>query len=140
MVPVLIGCPPGKRLAFDITYTLEYNRLQNKHYFDCVNVDPEMPCFLFRDSACPVPSPHLFTVLCPHHWARLPSLLTQFLTQPLLFPLVFSTLLPPLSILLILRLISSPPDSLQPHSLLPFLLDPRSGDRRFGQFSGQVKT
>ncbi|XP_038307965.1 cation channel sperm-associated protein subunit gamma isoform X1 [Canis lupus familiaris] len=49
MVPVLIGCPPGKRLAFDITYTLEYNRLQNKHYFDCVNVDPEMPCFLFRD-------------------------------------------------------------------------------------------
>uniref|UniRef100_A0A8C0E2C0 Cation channel sperm associated auxiliary subunit gamma n=1 Tax=Balaenoptera musculus TaxID=9771 RepID=A0A8C0E2C0_BALMU len=49
MVPVLIGCPPGKRLAFDITYTLEYNRLQNKHYFDCVHVDPEMPCFLFRD-------------------------------------------------------------------------------------------
>lgn len=56
MVPVLIGCPPGKRLAFDITYTLEYNRLQNKHYFDCVHVDPEMPCFLFRDSACPAPS------------------------------------------------------------------------------------
>nr|XP_021556639.1 cation channel sperm-associated protein subunit gamma [Neomonachus schauinslandi] len=49
MVPVLIGCPPGKRLAFDITYTLEYNRLQNKHYFDCVHIDPEMPCFLFRD-------------------------------------------------------------------------------------------
>uniref|UniRef100_A0A8C6AS23 Cation channel sperm associated auxiliary subunit gamma n=1 Tax=Monodon monoceros TaxID=40151 RepID=A0A8C6AS23_MONMO len=49
MVPVLIGCPPGKRLAFDITYTLEYNRLQNKHYFDCVHVAPEMPCFLFRD-------------------------------------------------------------------------------------------
>lgn len=52
MVPVLIGCPPGKRLAFDITYTLEYNRLQNKHYFDCVHVDPEMPCFLFRDTTC----------------------------------------------------------------------------------------
>nr|XP_051702657.1 cation channel sperm-associated auxiliary subunit gamma isoform X2 [Oryctolagus cuniculus] len=49
MVPVLIGCPPGKRLAFDITYTLKYNRLQNKHYFDCINMDPEMPCFLFRD-------------------------------------------------------------------------------------------
>ncbi|XP_078215400.1 cation channel sperm-associated auxiliary subunit gamma isoform X2 [Callithrix jacchus] len=49
MVPVLIGCPPGKRLAFDITYTLEYSRQQNKHYFDCVHVDPEMPCFLFRD-------------------------------------------------------------------------------------------
>lgn len=55
MVPLLIGCPPGKRLAFDITYTLEYNRLQNKHYFDCVHVDPEMPCFLFRDSARPLP-------------------------------------------------------------------------------------
>ncbi|XP_076988092.1 cation channel sperm-associated auxiliary subunit gamma isoform X3 [Tamandua tetradactyla] len=53
VVPVLIGCPPGKRLAFDITYTLEYNRLQNKHYFDCVNVDPEMPCFLFRDKFYP---------------------------------------------------------------------------------------
>ncbi|XP_043292771.1 cation channel sperm-associated protein subunit gamma isoform X6 [Cervus canadensis] len=49
MVPVLIGCPPGKRLALDITYTLQYNRVQNKHYFDCVKVDPEMPCFLFRD-------------------------------------------------------------------------------------------
>ncbi|XP_015425554.1 PREDICTED: cation channel sperm-associated protein subunit gamma [Myotis davidii] len=49
MVPVLIGCPPGKRLAFDITYTLQYNNLQNRHYFDCVHVDPEMPCFLFRD-------------------------------------------------------------------------------------------
>nr|XP_031537606.1 cation channel sperm-associated protein subunit gamma isoform X7 [Vicugna pacos] len=49
MIPVLIGCPPGKRLAFDITYTLEYSRLQNKHYFDCVQVDPEMPCFFFRD-------------------------------------------------------------------------------------------
>ncbi|XP_012585946.1 PREDICTED: cation channel sperm-associated protein subunit gamma [Condylura cristata] len=49
MVPILIGCPPGKRLAFDISYTLQYNRQQNKHYFDCVNPDPEMPCFLFRD-------------------------------------------------------------------------------------------
>uniref|UniRef100_A0A8D2JWU9 Cation channel sperm associated auxiliary subunit gamma n=1 Tax=Theropithecus gelada TaxID=9565 RepID=A0A8D2JWU9_THEGE len=49
MVPVFIGCPPGKRLAFDITYTLQYSRLKNKHYFDCVQVDPEMPCFLFRD-------------------------------------------------------------------------------------------
>uniref|UniRef100_A0A8C0ZXY6 Cation channel sperm-associated protein subunit gamma n=1 Tax=Castor canadensis TaxID=51338 RepID=A0A8C0ZXY6_CASCN len=49
MVPVLIGCPLGKRLAFDITYTLEYNSQQNKHYFNCVNKDPEMPCFLFRD-------------------------------------------------------------------------------------------
>ncbi|KAM7059963.1 cation channel sperm-associated auxiliary subunit gamma [Molossus nigricans] len=49
VLPVLIGCPPGKRLAFDITYTLEYNHMQNKHYFDCVHVDPEMPCFLFRN-------------------------------------------------------------------------------------------
>ncbi|XP_039073664.1 cation channel sperm-associated protein subunit gamma isoform X1 [Hyaena hyaena] len=49
MVPVLIGCPPGKRLAFDILTTLYYNQLQNKHYFDCVKVDPDMPCFLFRD-------------------------------------------------------------------------------------------
>nr|XP_012630201.1 cation channel sperm-associated protein subunit gamma isoform X5 [Microcebus murinus] len=49
MLPVLIGCPPGKRLAFDITYTLKYNHQENKHYFDCMNADPEMPCFLYRD-------------------------------------------------------------------------------------------
>ncbi|XP_064149659.1 cation channel sperm-associated auxiliary subunit gamma isoform X3 [Loxodonta africana] len=53
MVPVLIGCPPGKRLAFDITFTLNYNRVVNKRYFDCVQVDPEMPCFLFRDILYP---------------------------------------------------------------------------------------
>nr|XP_013005339.1 cation channel sperm-associated protein subunit gamma isoform X6 [Cavia porcellus] len=53
MLPVFIGCPPGKRLAFDITYTLEYNRLLNKQYFDCVHPDPEMPCFLFRDQFHP---------------------------------------------------------------------------------------
>nr|KAF6289840.1 cation channel sperm associated auxiliary subunit gamma [Pipistrellus kuhlii] len=53
VVPVLIGCPPGKRLAFDITYTLEYSRIQNSHYFDCVHIDPEMPCFLFRDNFHP---------------------------------------------------------------------------------------
>ncbi|EPQ11544.1 Cation channel sperm-associated protein subunit gamma [Myotis brandtii] len=57
MVPVLIGCPPGKRLAFDITYTLQYNNLQNRHYFDCVHVDPEMPCFLFRDTKLISPPP-----------------------------------------------------------------------------------
>ncbi|ELK23163.1 Cation channel sperm-associated protein subunit gamma, partial [Myotis davidii] len=57
MVPVLIGCPPGKRLAFDITYTLQYNNLQNRHYFDCVHVDPEMPCFLFRDTKLISPLP-----------------------------------------------------------------------------------
>ncbi|XP_038195241.1 cation channel sperm-associated protein subunit gamma isoform X4 [Arvicola amphibius] len=49
MVPVLIGCPPGKRLAFDITYTIMYSRDLNKHYFDCVVSNPEMPCFLYRD-------------------------------------------------------------------------------------------
>lgn len=49
MVPVLIGCPPGKRLAFDVTYTIMYSRDLNKHYFDCVVSNPEMLCFLYRD-------------------------------------------------------------------------------------------
>uniref|UniRef100_A0A8C9M9L3 Cation channel sperm associated auxiliary subunit gamma n=1 Tax=Panthera tigris altaica TaxID=74533 RepID=A0A8C9M9L3_PANTA len=49
LTPSFLPPTPGYRLAFDITYTLQYNRLQNKHYFDCVRVDPEMPCFLFRD-------------------------------------------------------------------------------------------
>lgn len=49
MVPLLIGCPPGKRLAFDVTYTIMYSRDLNKHYFDCAVSNPEMPCFLYRD-------------------------------------------------------------------------------------------
>ena len=110
MVPVLIGCPPGKRLAFDITYTLQYNRLQNKHYFDCVRVDPEMPCFLFRDGACPVPSPHLFTVLCPQHSAAFSHcLLTSSLllrSSPWSSPLSF---LPYILHFSGQKLISSPP-------------------------------
>lgn len=81
MVPVLIGCPPGKRLAFDITYTVQYNRAQNKHYFDCVKVDPEMPCFLFRDSGCPAPSP----LPSP----ALPACPLTAPTHPLLFLWVF---------------------------------------------------
>ncbi|XP_051845071.1 cation channel sperm-associated auxiliary subunit gamma isoform X10 [Antechinus flavipes] len=48
-IPTFIGCPPGKRLAFDITLTLRHNKKTNKRYFDCVHPDPEMPCFLFSD-------------------------------------------------------------------------------------------
>ena len=101
MVPVLIGCPPGKRLAFDITYKLQYNRVQNKHYFDCVKVDPEMPCFLFRDSGCPAPSP----LLSP----ALPACPLTAPTHPLLFLWVLSSLLLPLSHF------SSRPPPLRPH-------------------------
>ncbi|KAG6926268.1 cation channel sperm associated auxiliary subunit gamma, partial [Chelydra serpentina] len=49
MVPVFIGCPPGKRLAFDITRTLKYTAKQNKRYFDCIHKNPELPCFFFND-------------------------------------------------------------------------------------------
>ncbi|XP_043357342.1 cation channel sperm-associated protein subunit gamma isoform X3 [Dermochelys coriacea] len=49
MVPILIGCPPGKRLAFDITRTLRYTTKQNKRYFDCTHKNPELPCFSFSD-------------------------------------------------------------------------------------------
>ncbi|KAK2088346.1 hypothetical protein P7K49_034253 [Saguinus oedipus] len=92
MVPVLIGCPPGKRLAFDITYTLEYSHQQNKHYFDCVRVDPEMPCFLFRDSVCPFPSPAQFTALllpplCALPPRSAPAGHTPFVLRHLTFPL-----------------------------------------------------
>uniref|UniRef100_H9G633 Cation channel sperm associated auxiliary subunit gamma n=1 Tax=Anolis carolinensis TaxID=28377 RepID=H9G633_ANOCA len=44
-----IGCPPGRRLAFDITYTKNFTSEKNKRYFDCVKPDPEMPCFYFSD-------------------------------------------------------------------------------------------
>uniref|UniRef100_A0A140LJ05 Cation channel sperm associated auxiliary subunit gamma 2 n=2 Tax=Mus musculus TaxID=10090 RepID=A0A140LJ05_MOUSE len=49
VVPIFIGCPPGKRLAFDVSYTIMHSEEINKHYFDCVIKDAEMPCFLFRD-------------------------------------------------------------------------------------------
>ncbi|KAJ7303931.1 hypothetical protein JRQ81_011444 [Phrynocephalus forsythii] len=49
VVGINIGCPPGKRLAFDITYTKNYTEEKNKRYFDCVVPDPEMPCFYFSD-------------------------------------------------------------------------------------------
>uniref|UniRef100_K7GFT3 Cation channel sperm associated auxiliary subunit gamma n=1 Tax=Pelodiscus sinensis TaxID=13735 RepID=K7GFT3_PELSI len=47
MVPLFIGCPPGKRLAFDITRTLRHTAKENKHYFDCLHKNPDMPCFFF---------------------------------------------------------------------------------------------
>ncbi|XP_074872384.1 cation channel sperm-associated auxiliary subunit gamma isoform X2 [Carettochelys insculpta] len=53
MVPLFIGCPPGKGLAFDITNTLKYATKLNKQYFDCVHKNPEMPCFYFSDVFCP---------------------------------------------------------------------------------------
>ncbi|XP_064408616.1 cation channel sperm-associated auxiliary subunit gamma [Latimeria chalumnae] len=49
MLPVYVGCPPGKRLAFDITYTLKYTTDENKRHFDCIVPDPEMPCFYYED-------------------------------------------------------------------------------------------
>nr|XP_060639741.1 cation channel sperm-associated auxiliary subunit gamma-like [Anolis sagrei ordinatus] len=48
-ISINIGCPPGRRLAFDITYTKNYTSEKNKRYFDCVKPDPEMPCFYFSD-------------------------------------------------------------------------------------------
>ncbi|XP_077192645.1 cation channel sperm-associated auxiliary subunit gamma-like isoform X2 [Paroedura picta] len=53
MMLINIGCPPGKRLAFDITGTLQYTTKKNKRYFDCINPDPEMPCFFFSDAFYP---------------------------------------------------------------------------------------
>ncbi|XP_060113741.1 cation channel sperm-associated auxiliary subunit gamma-like [Heteronotia binoei] len=49
VIGINIGCPPGKRLAFDITGTMQYTTKKNKRYFDCINPDPEMPCFFFSD-------------------------------------------------------------------------------------------
>uniref|UniRef100_A0A4X2LSQ2 Cation channel sperm associated auxiliary subunit gamma n=1 Tax=Vombatus ursinus TaxID=29139 RepID=A0A4X2LSQ2_VOMUR len=49
MIQISIGCPPGKRLAFDFTMTVDQNKKINKRYFDCVHKEDEMPCFLFSD-------------------------------------------------------------------------------------------
>ncbi|XP_035305318.1 cation channel sperm-associated protein subunit gamma isoform X6 [Cricetulus griseus] len=78
MVPVLIGCPPGKRLAFDVTYTILHSRELNKHYFDCGRTNPEMPCFLFRDCVF-----HPFSrVHCPPVLAILSPLPSSLCVQP----------------------------------------------------------
>lgn len=129
MMSVFIGCPPGKRLAFDITYTLEYNRLQNKHYFNCVHMDPEMPCFLFRDSARPVPASVLLTVLCPHLFA-----LSAFAPHPSsAFPLGLLSCLPSCppflrsSSFLLLTSIPSDPTVFYPFFLIQDLVTGDSG-------------
>ncbi|XP_062454179.1 cation channel sperm-associated auxiliary subunit gamma [Rhea pennata] len=54
MVPVYIGCPPGKRMAFDITNTLKHTTSMNKRYFNCVGQNSEMPCFFFEDVFYPL--------------------------------------------------------------------------------------
>ncbi|XP_010218762.1 PREDICTED: cation channel sperm-associated protein subunit gamma, partial [Tinamus guttatus] len=48
-VPVFIGCPPGKRMAFDITNSIKHTTSTNKRYFNCLSQNPEMPCFFFED-------------------------------------------------------------------------------------------
>ncbi|XP_062412348.1 cation channel sperm-associated auxiliary subunit gamma-like [Sardina pilchardus] len=46
---IYIGCPPGKRLAFDITTTLKECSRLNKRYIDCPYPSPEVPCFYYAD-------------------------------------------------------------------------------------------
>ncbi|XP_038641840.1 cation channel sperm-associated protein subunit gamma-like isoform X1 [Scyliorhinus canicula] len=45
---VYVGCPPGNRLAFDISYTLQYSTKKNNIYFDCIETNLEIPCFYYE--------------------------------------------------------------------------------------------
>lgn len=85
MVPVLIGCPPGKRLALNTSYTIQYNYQENKHYFDCMYKDPEMPCFFFRDSVYPqtLASPPRVDPAGPHLLPPISLRPGSILTNPL---------------------------------------------------------
>ncbi|KAL0994659.1 hypothetical protein UPYG_G00125430 [Umbra pygmaea] len=47
-VPIYIGCPPGKRLAFDISTTLKQTAHINKRYYDCPKPKANIPCFHFE--------------------------------------------------------------------------------------------
>ncbi|XP_063079668.1 cation channel sperm-associated auxiliary subunit gamma-like [Engraulis encrasicolus] len=49
---VYIGCPPGKRLAFDISKTILESTRLNKRYFDCP-VLSSSPCFYYEDKFYP---------------------------------------------------------------------------------------
>uniref|UniRef100_W5NAF3 Cation channel sperm associated auxiliary subunit gamma n=1 Tax=Lepisosteus oculatus TaxID=7918 RepID=W5NAF3_LEPOC len=52
-VPVYIGCPPGRRLVFDVSSTLRHGTKLNKRYFNCPKPDPERPCFYYEDTFYP---------------------------------------------------------------------------------------
>ncbi|KAM8793997.1 cation channel sperm-associated auxiliary subunit gamma [Eudromia elegans] len=54
MVPVFIGCPPGKRMAFDVANSVRRTTSRNKRYFSCVSGNPELPCFFFEDVFYPL--------------------------------------------------------------------------------------
>ncbi|XP_060712011.1 cation channel sperm-associated auxiliary subunit gamma-like [Hemiscyllium ocellatum] len=48
LLKVYVGCPPGNRLAFDISYTLQYSTQKNNIYFDCIEPNVEIPCFYYE--------------------------------------------------------------------------------------------
>ncbi|GCC31427.1 hypothetical protein chiPu_0009885 [Chiloscyllium punctatum] len=48
LLKVYVGCPPGNRLAFDISYTLQYSTQKNNIYFDCIEPNIEIPCFYYE--------------------------------------------------------------------------------------------
>uniref|UniRef100_UPI00398F2C7B cation channel sperm-associated auxiliary subunit gamma-like n=1 Tax=Pristiophorus japonicus TaxID=55135 RepID=UPI00398F2C7B len=48
LLKVYVGCPPGNKLAFDISYTLKYSIEKNDIYFDCLEPDIEIPCFYYE--------------------------------------------------------------------------------------------
>eukprot|EP00062_Callorhinchus_milii_P025720 gi/632987007/ref/XP_007910555.1/ PREDICTED: cation channel sperm-associated protein subunit gamma [Callorhinchus milii] len=45
---IFIGCPPGKRLAFDIFQTIKYMTQKNTQFFDCIYPKVDMPCFYYE--------------------------------------------------------------------------------------------
>ncbi|KAI4894756.1 hypothetical protein NFI96_009065 [Prochilodus magdalenae] len=51
---VALGCLPSDRLMFDRNTTTEESKLLNKHFFDCLNPEPGVPCFFYKDIVPPV--------------------------------------------------------------------------------------
>ncbi|XP_056596229.1 cation channel sperm-associated auxiliary subunit gamma-like isoform X3 [Triplophysa dalaica] len=50
---VHIGCNPGKHLVFDVKTTLEQSAKLNQRNFSCVNPDPVIPCFYYKNTFYP---------------------------------------------------------------------------------------
>ncbi|XP_043076636.1 cation channel sperm-associated protein subunit gamma-like [Puntigrus tetrazona] len=48
-LPVYIGCPPGNRLVFDASSTLQEGIRLNRRNFSCLNPDPVTPCFYYKN-------------------------------------------------------------------------------------------
>nr|XP_006820249.1 PREDICTED: cation channel sperm-associated protein subunit gamma-like [Saccoglossus kowalevskii] len=50
---VMLGCPPGKHLIFDMKQSLDFSSSVSEVAYDCPVSDPEMPCLYYENGFYP---------------------------------------------------------------------------------------